>query len=153
MSHLSSPTAWVTETGFLSSFGACPGTPSVAQAGLKLTEIHLPLPPECGMKGVRHHQGTLGHFLRKAKIALPRLRYLRQFRLFTRGSSGVGEYGDRNDFTNLFVVHAEIHPLPIFQLILEEMPQSWADWLSESGYLLSSLMTGVQCPPNQKKIS
>jgi hypothetical protein len=25
----------------------CPGTHSVDQAGLELTEIHLPLPPEC----------------------------------------------------------------------------------------------------------
>ena len=31
----------------LFSFGACPGTHSVDQAGLKLTEICLPLPPEC----------------------------------------------------------------------------------------------------------
>ena len=27
----------------------CPGTNSVEQAGLKLTEIHLPLPPKCAM--------------------------------------------------------------------------------------------------------
>jgi hypothetical protein len=26
----------------------CPKTHSVDQAGLKITEIHLPLPPECG---------------------------------------------------------------------------------------------------------
>ena len=33
----------------LSSFGACPRTRSVDQAGLELTEIHLPLPlpPKC----------------------------------------------------------------------------------------------------------
>ena len=33
----------------LSSFGACPRTHSVDQAGVELTEIHLPLslPPEC----------------------------------------------------------------------------------------------------------
>ena len=30
----------------LCSFGACPRTCSVDQAGLKLTEINLPLPPE-----------------------------------------------------------------------------------------------------------
>ena len=30
------------ETGFLCSFGACPGIHSVEQAGLELTEIHLP---------------------------------------------------------------------------------------------------------------
>ena len=35
------------KTGFLSSFGACSGTHYVAQAGLKLIEICLPLPPEC----------------------------------------------------------------------------------------------------------
>ena len=35
------------ETGFLCSFGACPGTPSVDQAGLELTEIRLSLPSEC----------------------------------------------------------------------------------------------------------
>ena len=38
---------WFFKTGFLCSFGACPGTRSVDQAVLKLTEIHLPLPPEC----------------------------------------------------------------------------------------------------------
>ncbi|KAL6030280.1 hypothetical protein STEG23_009295 [Scotinomys teguina] len=31
----------------LCSFGACPGMGSVDQAGLELTEICLPLPPEC----------------------------------------------------------------------------------------------------------
>uniref|UniRef100_A0A8C8U2E8 Large ribosomal subunit protein mL42 n=1 Tax=Peromyscus maniculatus bairdii TaxID=230844 RepID=A0A8C8U2E8_PERMB len=31
----------------LCSFGAFPGTHSVAQAGLELTEIYLALPPEC----------------------------------------------------------------------------------------------------------
>ncbi|KAH0508247.1 Cytochrome P450 3A25 [Microtus ochrogaster] len=36
-----------TQTGFLCGFGACPGTSSVDQAGLELTEIRLPLPPEC----------------------------------------------------------------------------------------------------------
>ena len=35
------------ETGFLCGFGTCPGTSSVDQAGLELTEIRLPLPPEC----------------------------------------------------------------------------------------------------------
>ena len=35
---------WFFETGFLCSFGACPGTSSVDQAGL---ELCLPLPPEC----------------------------------------------------------------------------------------------------------
>ena len=35
------------ETGFLCSFGACPRTCSVDQAGLKLTEIHLSLPSQC----------------------------------------------------------------------------------------------------------
>ena len=34
------------ETRFLCSFGACPGTHSVDQAGLELTEIRLPPPPE-----------------------------------------------------------------------------------------------------------
>ena len=38
---------WFFETGFLCSFGACPGTPFVDQAGLKLTEIGLLLPPKC----------------------------------------------------------------------------------------------------------
>ena len=37
---------WFFETGFLCSFGDCPGTSSVDQAGLKLAEIRLPLPPE-----------------------------------------------------------------------------------------------------------
>ena len=36
---------WFFEIGFLCSFGACPGTLSVDQAGLELTEI----------KGVHHH--------------------------------------------------------------------------------------------------
>ena len=31
----------------LCSFGAWPGTSSVAQAGLELTELRLPLPPKC----------------------------------------------------------------------------------------------------------
>ena len=35
------------EIGFLCGFGACPGTHSVDQAGLKLTEICVPLPTEC----------------------------------------------------------------------------------------------------------
>ena len=45
------------ETGFLCSFGACPGTRSVGQVGLKLTEMHLLLPPEFnpGIKDVCHH--------------------------------------------------------------------------------------------------
>ena len=34
------------QTGFPCSFGGCPGTHSVDQAGLDLTEIRLPLPPE-----------------------------------------------------------------------------------------------------------
>ena len=33
----------------------CPGTSSVEQAALKLTETHLPLPPDCWIKGVCHH--------------------------------------------------------------------------------------------------
>ena len=33
--------------GFFFSFGAYPGTRSGDQAGLELTVIHLPLPPEC----------------------------------------------------------------------------------------------------------
>ena len=32
---------------FSVAFGACPGTHSEDQAGLNLTEIQLPLPPEC----------------------------------------------------------------------------------------------------------
>ena len=32
---------------FLYGFGACPGTSSLDQAGLELTEIRLPLPPKC----------------------------------------------------------------------------------------------------------
>ena len=35
------------ETGFLCGFVACPGISSVDQAGLELTEIRLPLLPEC----------------------------------------------------------------------------------------------------------
>ena len=46
------------ETGFLSSFGAGPGTHLVDQAGLnqaalELTKIYPPLPPECGVLGVK----------------------------------------------------------------------------------------------------
>jgi hypothetical protein len=33
----------------------CPGTQSVDQVGLKLIELHLPLPPSAGIKGVCHH--------------------------------------------------------------------------------------------------
>ena len=41
---------------FKNSFGACPGTTAlVDQAGLKLTEICLFLPPNAGIKGVCHH--------------------------------------------------------------------------------------------------
>lgn len=36
----------------------CPGTHSVEEAGLELTEIYLPLPPECEIKGVCHHCPT-----------------------------------------------------------------------------------------------
>ena len=43
------------KTGFLCSFGACPGTRSVDQAGLELTEISLPLPLPPGIKDVCHH--------------------------------------------------------------------------------------------------
>ena len=32
-----------------------PGTPSVDQAGLELTEIHLPLLLSAGTEGVQHH--------------------------------------------------------------------------------------------------
>jgi hypothetical protein len=32
-----------------------PGTQFVDQAGLELTEIHLPLLPKCWIKGVHHH--------------------------------------------------------------------------------------------------
>ena len=35
---------WFFQAGFLCSFGACPGTHSLDQVGLKLKEIHLPLP-------------------------------------------------------------------------------------------------------------
>ena len=31
----------------LCSFGDCPGTSSAAQGDLELTEVSLPLPPEC----------------------------------------------------------------------------------------------------------
>jgi hypothetical protein len=34
----------------------CPGTGFVGQVGLELTETHLPLPPECWVKGL-HHPG------------------------------------------------------------------------------------------------
>ena len=37
------------KTGFLCSPGS-PRTHSVDQAGLELTELHLPLPPECRIK-------------------------------------------------------------------------------------------------------
>jgi hypothetical protein len=33
----------------------CPGTHSVDQAGLELTEMHLPLPPSAGIKGVHYN--------------------------------------------------------------------------------------------------
>jgi hypothetical protein len=32
-----------------------PGTHGVDKAALELTEIHLPLTPECGIKGISHH--------------------------------------------------------------------------------------------------
>ena len=35
------------ETEFLCSFRSCPGTSSVDQAGLELTDVCLPLPPKC----------------------------------------------------------------------------------------------------------
>ena len=35
------------ETGFLCSFGASPGTCFVDQTSIELTEIRLPLSPEC----------------------------------------------------------------------------------------------------------
>ena len=47
-------------------FGACPGTHSVDQAGLKLTEIHLPLPPSLVLElkacanMVQHKEQLLG---------------------------------------------------------------------------------------------
>ena len=34
----------------------------VDQAGLELTEIHLPLPPKCWVKGVHHHLVSFAHF-------------------------------------------------------------------------------------------
>jgi hypothetical protein len=40
------PWLFIWERGFLCSFG-CLRTHDVAQAGLELTEVHLPLPPEC----------------------------------------------------------------------------------------------------------
>ena len=44
------------ETGFLCSFGVCPGTPSVDQAGLTVTEISVCLClPSAGIKGMHHH--------------------------------------------------------------------------------------------------
>jgi hypothetical protein len=33
----------------------CPGTQSVAHDGLEITEICLPLPPKCWIKGTSHH--------------------------------------------------------------------------------------------------
>jgi hypothetical protein len=36
----------------------CSRTCSVDQAGLKLTEIHLPLPTIAGIKGLHHHTHT-----------------------------------------------------------------------------------------------
>jgi hypothetical protein len=39
----------------------CSGTCSVDQAGFKLTEIHLPLPPSAGIKGM-HFSVTLMQF-------------------------------------------------------------------------------------------
>ena len=41
------PTQAFFKTGFLCSFGACPGASAIDQAGLELTEIHLPLPFKC----------------------------------------------------------------------------------------------------------
>ena len=41
----------------------CTGTRSVDQAGLRLTEIHLPLPLRCWDKGLRHHCPAAHHFL------------------------------------------------------------------------------------------
>jgi len=33
----------------------CLGISSVGQGGLELTELHLPLPPECWVKDMYHH--------------------------------------------------------------------------------------------------
>ena len=44
------------QTGFICSFGACPGTRFVDQTGLEITEFCLLLPPSAGIKGVCHHR-------------------------------------------------------------------------------------------------
>lgn len=46
------------EKGFLHSFRMCPGTHCIDEAGLQLTDIHLPLSPECW--GKRHAQSLPG---------------------------------------------------------------------------------------------
>ena len=52
------------ETGFLCNNPGCPGPLFADQAGLKLTEIHLPLPPKCWIKGVLHHRLTSSPFFK-----------------------------------------------------------------------------------------
>jgi hypothetical protein len=42
---------------------SCPRTHSVNQAGLELTEIHLPLPFDCWIEGTRHHCLAGGSYL------------------------------------------------------------------------------------------
>jgi hypothetical protein len=46
----------------------CPGTCSVDQASLGLTEIHLPLPPGAGIKGVCHHCTAPKYFLMSSLV-------------------------------------------------------------------------------------
>ncbi|KAL6039957.1 hypothetical protein STEG23_016903 [Scotinomys teguina] len=60
----------------LCSFGAYPGSPSVDQADLELTEIHLPLPLNAGIKGVRYH-----HLTEFLCVALADLEFTLQTRL------------------------------------------------------------------------
>ena len=67
---------WFFKTGFLCSFRACPGTHSIDQAGLELTEICLALPPECWIKGVHHHR------LASASLFKPSTQYAVHFEYF-----------------------------------------------------------------------
>jgi hypothetical protein len=43
----------------------CPGTCSVDQAGLKVQIYHLPLPPECWIKGTCQHAINLKYIIKR----------------------------------------------------------------------------------------
>jgi hypothetical protein len=54
----------------------CPGTHSVVQAGLELTEIHLPLLPECWLTACATTSSNLYIFFKKQTILLKKKRFI-----------------------------------------------------------------------------